>query len=136
MDFGAGVGGQVHLHHVKTGINFLLRAQKAQPVEQAYTQQTAFGSIHHAHGGTTAVSGGTFYLHRHQGVTMAAHKVKLTAFTPAPVTAQHFKPLRAQVRGSHQLTVCAHAGGIRRGIRAPRAAPFVQQAQTSGDGVA
>ena len=102
---------------------------------QAHAQEAAFGGIDHAHGGTAAVAGGAFDLYGYQGIAMAAHEVELAALAPAPVTAQHLEPMRTQERCGHQLAVLAHTGGGgRRGIRAPGAAPFVQQAQTCGDG--
>ena len=135
MDFGAGAGRQVDFYHIKACFDFLLRTEEAQPVEQAHAQKAAFGGIDHAYGGATAVAGGAFHLYGYQGIAMAAHEVELTTFTPAPVTAQHLEPASTQIRCCHQLAVLAHTGSRgRRGIRAPGAAPFVQQAQTCGDG--
>ncbi len=134
MNLWSGVGGQVYFYYIESGIDFFLRAQEAQPIEQADAQKAAFGGIYHAHGGAAAVAGGTFHLHSYQRITVAAHEVQLTPLTPAPVAAQNCNTLRPQVRGGHQLPVLTHAGGGGWGIRAPRAAPFVQQAQTCGDG--
>lgn len=95
MDFGAFAGRQVNLHHIETRRDFFLRAQESQPIEQPHPQEAALGGINHANGGTTTVAGSAFNLHRHQGITMAAHEIKLAAFTPAPVMAQDFEPAGA-----------------------------------------
>ena len=135
MDLGAGVGEEVDLHYIEAGIDGFLGAEEAEPVEEADAQEAAFGGVYHAHGGAAAVVGGAFYFYGDEGVAVAADEVELAAFAPAPVAAQDFNPVCAQVRGGNELAVFTHAGGGGWGcIRAPRAAPFVQQAQMSGDG--
>ena len=110
--------------------------EKTEPVSQTAAQQFAFSSVYSAHGGTAGRGGRALYLAGYEGVSLAAHDVDFAASSFTEVAVEHLVAMSPQVGGRYQLTIFSEVGGGGRGVRVPGAAPFVQQVQTSGDGVA
>ena len=132
-DDGGGICSQDDFHDVESdgyGIS-----QQAEPVASATAQQSAFAAVDGACGGAVLRSDGALHLDEHKGIAIAADDIHLTGAAVAEVVPQYFQTVGAQPGGGYQLGVGSPITGRRRGIRIPRAAPSVQQVQTSGDDV-
>ena len=126
-------GQEVELHDVEAVGR--LPPEHAEPVAGAAADELAFGVVHHAGGRAGGWAGAAFHLGEHQGVSLAADDIHLTAGAEAEVAVEDAVAVGAQPGGRHLLAVAADEPARRDGVRVPGAAPFVQQAQTSGDGV-
>ena len=132
-DGGGGIRSQEDFHDVEAYGNGV--TEESKPVSRASAQQLALAAVDGARGGAVLRVDGALHLDKHEGVALSADDIHLAGASVAEVTPQHFRPMSAQPGGSNQFSIFTPVAHRWRRIRIPRAAPFVQQVQTSGDDV-
>ena len=126
--------GEIDLYDIETDGN--ATSEEREPVPRADAQEPAFGVIDGARGDAELRRYGTFDLANDEIIGISCHDIKLTPPPPTEVAAQDAQAMSAQKGSCHELRISSAVPLVRsRFLRIPGAAPSVQQAQTSGDGV-
>ena len=126
--------GEIDLYDIETDGN--ATTEEGKPIPCADAQESTFGVIDGARGGAELRRYGAFDLANDEIIGIPRHDIKLTAPPPTEVAAQDAQTMSAQKGSRHELRISAAVLLVRsRFLRIPGAAPSVQQAQTSGDGV-